>query len=138
LSLEPALPFEFLVKGTALSQQASSSSKEAWKAEIRLAAKVALPEDYWLLTEPLAVTIFIFPNAKLPGDVDNRAKPILDAMSRCVYIDDGLVERIVVQAFEPESIFPFDRPSEPLAAAMAADGPIVYVRITNDLHEELS
>jgi crossover junction endodeoxyribonuclease RusA len=97
-----------------------------------------LPEGYWLLTEALAVTIFIFPGAVMPGDVDNRVKPILDAMVHRVYSDDQLVERVVVQKFEPERVFAFQNPSEVLLTALEAEEPVVYLRITNDLHEELS
>lgn len=97
-----------------------------------------MPEGYWLLTEALAVTIFIFPNAIMQGDIDNRVKPILDAMTQCVYSDDVLVERVVVQKFEPGRIFPFQDPSERLAEALVADEPIVYIRITDNLHEGLS
>ena len=92
--------------------QASGRSRDAWKELIRQAARDALPEGCWLLTEALAVTIFIFPNAIMRGDVDNRVKPILDAMTQCVYSDDELVERVVVQKFEPKRIFPFQDPSE--------------------------
>jgi crossover junction endodeoxyribonuclease RusA len=105
--LEPKLPFEFLVQGTAISLQGSSDSKRAWKATIQEAARAAMPEGAWLLTDPIAVTLYIFPAAQMQGDVDNRVKPILDAMVRCVYIDDEIVERVVVQKFEPERIFAF-------------------------------
>src|SRR3546814_10125941 len=53
MSLEPPLPFEFVVSGTAMSSQASSASKETWKTRIRMAAREALPEDHWMLTAPL-------------------------------------------------------------------------------------
>ena len=42
-----------------------------------------------------------------------------------------------VQKFEPKRIFPFQDPSERLAEALEADEPIVYIRISNDLHEGL-
>lgn len=138
MPLEPDLPFEFVVRGTAISLQGSGPSKGAWKETIRDAARSALPEGYWLLTEAIAVTIFIFPGAAMRGDVDNRIKPILDAMVRCVYSDDELIERIVVQKFEPGRVFAFQNPTRALLTALEADEPVVYIRITNDLHEELS
>lgn len=138
MSLEPPLPLEFVVPGTAMSAQASSASKDAWKARIRAAARGALPEDHWMLTAPLAVTIYLFPDGPLAGDVDNRVKPILDAMTRFVYDDDRLIERIVVQKFEPGRVFPFQNPSASLLKALDADRPVLYVRLTDDLHAELS
>lgn len=65
-------------------------------------------------------------------------KPILDAMVRCVYSDDEIVERVVVQKFEPERIFAFQDPSAILLSALEAEEPVVYVRVTGDVHEELS
>ncbi|KQZ31535.1 hypothetical protein ASD47_16740 [Caulobacter sp. Root1472] len=134
----PELPFEFAVRVTAISLQGSGASKAAWKDAIREAARKALPEGSWLLTEPLAVTIFIFPGAVMQGDVDNRVKPILDAMVRCVYSDDEIVERVVVQKFEPGRVFAFQSPTDTLVSALEADEPIIYIRVTNDLHEELA
>src|SRR5690242_6571581 len=95
-----------------MSLQGSAKSKKAWKETIREAACAALPEGSWLLTEALAVTIFIFPGATMQGDIDNRVKPILDAMVRCVYSNDELVEPVVVQKFEPGKGFPFRSPTE--------------------------
>lgn len=139
MSLEPALPFEFIVHGTALSLQGSPQSKNAWKEQIREAAREILPEGAWLLTDPLAVTIFLFPNAMIQGDIDNRVKPILDAMVECVYSDDEIVERVVIpQKFEPGRIFAFENPSATLLGALEASEPVVYIRITDNIHEELS
>lgn len=138
IALEPDLPFEFIVPGTPLSLQASTDSKEAWKRTVAGFARAALPFGSWLLTDPLAVTIYIFPDGQLSGDIDNRVKPILDAMNRCVYDDDGLIERVVVQKFEPGKVFSFGNPSAILADALEAAKPVTYVRITSDLHEELS
>jgi crossover junction endodeoxyribonuclease RusA len=136
--LQPDLPFEFLVTGTAVSLGASGGARAQWQQTVRTAAKQALPECAWLLTDPLAVTIYVFPNARLSGDVDNRIKPILDAMGGSVYVDDEQVERIVVQKFEPGRLFPFGAPSAVLSAALEAVEPIVYIRVTNDLYEDLS
>jgi crossover junction endodeoxyribonuclease RusA len=136
--LQPDLPFEFLVTGTAVSLGASGGARAQWQQTVRTAAKQALPEGAWLLTDPLAVTIYVFPNARLSGDVDNRIKPILDAMGGSVYVDDEQVERIVVQKFEPGRLFPFGAPSAVLSAALEAVEPIVYIRVTNDPYEDLS
>lgn len=104
---------------------------------IQDAARAALPEGAWLLTDPIAVTLYIFPAAQMQGDIDNRVKPILDAMAKCVYIDDEIVERVVVQKFEPERIFAFEDPSPTLLSALEKQEPVVYIRISGDVHEEL-
>lgn len=43
-----------------------------------------------------------------------------------------------MQKFEPGRGFAFSAPSATLREALATDEPVVYVRITDDLHEELS
>ena len=138
MSLEPDLPFEFTVLGTAMSLVASTESKQAWKDTIRAAARAAQPEGAWLFTDPLAVTIYIFPGGVMRGDIDNRIKLILDALVRCVYSDDEIIERIVVQKFEPGRYFAFGNPTDKLLTALESTAPIVYIRISDDLHEELA
>ncbi|MFN4088122.1 MAG: RusA family crossover junction endodeoxyribonuclease [Alphaproteobacteria bacterium] len=137
MPFEPDLPLEFLVPGIALSLGASTTSRNAWKDRIRSSAQPSLPQDHWALTVPLAVTIYLFPDGPLAGDVDNRVKPILDALSRFIYVDDRVVERVVVQKFEPDSGFPFENPSPTLLKALHSDTPVVYLRLTDDLHGEL-
>ena len=72
------------------------------------------------------------------GDLDNIVKPILDAMARHIYIDDRQIHRILVQKFEPESVFTFIEPSERFAQALSGKRPVLYVRVSNDPFEELS
>ena len=72
------------------------------------------------------------------GDLDNRVKPILDALVGCAYRDDEIVERIVAQKFEPGRYFAFPNPTEVLLSALESDDPIVYIRLSGNLHEELA
>ena len=137
MSLEPSLPFEFLVEGIAFSQQASAHSREIWRETVALAARAALPEGSWLLPQALSATVFLFPAASIRGDLDNRVKPILDAMIGHVYRDDAQIERIVAQKFEPGRIFKY-RTTALLSRALASPMPVVYIRISDDLNEDLS
>jgi crossover junction endodeoxyribonuclease RusA len=77
-------------------------------------------------------------DAAMQGDVDNIVKPILDALSRHIYVDDGQVERIVVQKFEPGGVFVFRQPTNIFTEALGGQRPILYVRVSNDPFEELS
>lgn len=85
----------------------------------------------------MSVTIFYFPDGKMDGDIDNIIKPILDAMSAHIYIDDSQVERIVVQKFEPGNIFPFTSPSAKLEETLYRDRPILYIRVSDKPFEDL-
>lgn len=135
--MEPDLPFEFVVHGTAVSLQGSAAAIAAWKGLIREAARRALPEGSWLLGEPLSVTIFIFSDGRMQGDLDNRLKLILDAMVRCIYSDDDVIDRIVAQRFERRAVLHFNSPGAALIEALEAERPTVYIRVANDVVEDL-
>jgi crossover junction endodeoxyribonuclease RusA len=133
----PDIPIEFLVRGTAISAQGSAKSIETWKETVKAAGRAAVPDGAWALQNRVAVTIYYFPEGQMQGDVDNIVKPILDAMCRSIYVDDHQVERVVVQKFEPDNIFTFADPSPVLLDALAVDGATVYIRVTDNLYEEL-
>ena len=133
MPVEIEFPFEFIVEGTARSQQASAASKSAWKAQIYEAARPRLPEGWWATDKIVNITIYYFPDAEMDGDIDNIVKPILDAMSGPIYIDDRQVERVVVQKCEPQrledGIPAFSEPTVVLASAIQTAGPRVYIRV---------
>jgi crossover junction endodeoxyribonuclease RusA len=129
MSLEIQFPIEVIVPGVPLSFQASAQSRERWKKRIREAARTDLPEPYFAAQDPIRVTIYYFPDAPMEGDIDNIVKPILDSLSRFVYVDDNQVERVWVQKFEPGRLFTFRDPSPRLAAAIDTDGPRIYLQV---------
>ena len=135
--MTPELPIEFLVLGIPMSSQASSKSKQKWMANVSSSARAALPFNSSQLICPLAITIFIFPNGDMQGDLDNRAKPILDALIECVYDDDDQIDRLVMQRFRVDEYFRLTKPSNMLSAALEKAVPTVYVRVTDNLYEEL-
>lgn len=83
------------------------------------------------------MTIYYFPAEPMQGDVDNIVKLILDGMCRHVFVDDQQVERIVIQKFEPGSIFSFSKPAPLMIEAINGQKPILYIRVSNDPFEEL-
>ena len=131
-------PLEFIVQGTPVSHQAKrTESREQWKERVRDASTSVLPSPHFASDERLAVTLFYFPPETMQGDVDNIVKLVLDACSTHIYIDDWQVERVVVQKFEPEHPPVFLSPSDTLTKAMEGARPVLYVRISNDPHEDL-
>lgn len=125
-------PLEFLVQGTPRSLQSSSKAKEAWKSTIGKAARerIAVSRNFTFLDRrPLSVTIFYFPPAPMQGDVDNIVKPILDGMWGIVYPDDQVVERVIVQKFEPGVYVEFGTFTDALQRAVAANRPVLYVMV---------
>ncbi len=73
----------------------------------------------------------------MEGDIDNIVKLIVDALCHHIYLDDGQVERVVVQKFEPGNGFEFATPSEVLKRALGSPKPLVYIRISDDPFEDL-
>ena len=132
-------PIEFLVPGTSVSAQAKQArSRDDWKQRVRNASSDALPDDHWATEGRIAATLFFFPDQPMQGDVDNIVKLVLDALVRHIYLDDRQVERVVVQKFEPEHVFPFASPSARLKEALSGNKPVLYVRLSDDPFEELS
>jgi crossover junction endodeoxyribonuclease RusA len=131
-SLEIESPVEFLVEGVPLSLQSSRASLRAWKAAVRQAATGEREGSAWTLQGPIHVTIYYFPADRMLGDLDNIVKPILDAMSAAIYGDDGQVERLLVEKFEPERTFTVETRSATLASALERERPLLYVRVDDE------
>jgi crossover junction endodeoxyribonuclease RusA len=123
------LPLEFTVPGIPVSgQTASRRIKEGWKRAVTERAAVA-----WGRAEPrtddLALVVAMFASGGWRLDLDNMAKPILDAMTGLVWVDDRqLVDVHLVRKS-------FDQPvllqgvTQVLGNALAEPGPFVYLRV---------
>lgn len=134
---ETLYPLEISLQGVPVSLQTkSANNREAWKTRVR---KVALERrnttyELGLLDHrSLGVRIYYFPSAPMVGDIDNIVKPIMDGMIGVAYLDDRVVERVIVQKFEPEGGWEFLAPSEQLAIALDMEPPVVYIRVDDDL-----
>lgn len=139
MSVEIAFPFEFVVEGTPISAQtARPQSKREWQARIVDASREALPEGHFATGAPIGVTLYYFPAAPMPGDIDNIVKPILDATAHHIYLDDHQVERLVVQKFEPERDVRFSLPSAILVDALNRRRPTLYVRLSDNPLEDVT
>ena len=84
------LPFEFALEGPPVSQQARRQSRRrSWTQDVREAAK-----QEWGDSPPVgdAITAYIvYIYDRVPIDVDNIPKPILDALTGLIYSDDSQV-----------------------------------------------
>lgn len=137
--LEPDFPIEFLVEGTPVSLQTKRpEARTEWQTRVKDASRAVLPDGHWATRGRVAATLFYFPDTTMQGDIDNIVKPILDAPSKHIYVDDSQVELVVVQKFEPGNVFPFAAPLAVLEEALSRPKPVLYVRLSNDPFEELS
>jgi crossover junction endodeoxyribonuclease RusA len=136
---EISLPFpiEFVIRDTPRSHQSKNvRGKELWKKKVREVANAhmkTLREFFFIDDRPLAATIFYFPPTQMDGDVDNIVKLIIDGMIAVVYPSDHLIERIVVQKFEPGVEAIFHAPTPTLAQAIETEPPVIYIRLDDDL-----
>jgi hypothetical protein len=131
---ETLFPFEVFIEGVPRAPRAGSAGR--WKTAVGDAAQKRRQETYelgFLDDRPVAVTVYYFPDGAMDGDIDNILKPIIDALKGVAYLDDEIVERAVVQKFEPDVSWRFLSPSDRLAAALAMRPPIVYIRVDDDL-----
>jgi crossover junction endodeoxyribonuclease RusA len=130
-------PIEFIIRDTPRSHQSpNTKGKERWKRKVGTIAGThvkTLREFYFLDQRPLAATIFYFPPTEMEGDVDNIVKLIVDGMVAVIYPNDRLLERIIVQKFEPEVEFVFQSLTPALEEAVETDPPVIYIRIDDDL-----
>ncbi len=88
----------------------ASNSKE-WKESVFAVARVLADRQGWRMRkrhEPVQVAIFIHPRATKkgeaplrPGDADNHAKAILDALQGVLYEDDQAVRPLLVDFAPP-------------------------------------
>jgi Holliday junction resolvase RusA-like endonuclease len=84
-----------------------------------------LRDLYYLDGRVLAATIFYFPSVPMEGDVDNIVKLIIDGMVSVIYSDDWLLERVVVQKFEPGVEFVMHSLTPILEEAIRTEPPVI-------------
>ena len=131
-------PIEFLIWDTPRSHQsANTRAKERWRRQVHeIAASHArmLGDLHYIDERPLALTLLYFPPAPMDGDIDNIVKLIADGMVSVFYPDDRVLERIVVQKFEPGVPAVFRTPTATLEqAASTRTRPVLYIRLDDDL-----
>lgn len=130
-------PIEFVINDTPRSHQSrNATAKESWKEQVKQFAKQHvenLRKLYFLDERPLAITIFYFPPAVMQGDVDNIVKLILDGMISVIYLNDRVIERVLVQKFEPGIDMDFKPVSPILGQAVESEPPMIYIRVDDDL-----
>ena len=130
--IEIHFPFEFFIEGTPIASSNMGNSKKEWIELVKTSYKLLLPEDHWVSSDIVYVTILYFPDAPMQGDIDNIVKWIVDAMRKSIYIDDRQVERVIVQKFEPGRDASFADPTDTLSVALDMDRPIVYIRVDDE------
>ena len=132
------LPFEFVVPGIPVSQQARRKERlRAWKTFVRTHAGARWPRHDSPLNVPLKITLVYYYDS-VALDTDNILKPIQDALIGLVYTDDRQVTDISVRSTNISGSFRVRGMSPILAEGFCSKKEFLYVRIDPAPdHEEL-
>ncbi|WP_176739232.1 RusA family crossover junction endodeoxyribonuclease [Micromonospora matsumotoense] len=123
-----SLPWDFWVPGVPASVQASSVTRQRWKAKVAASATGAWPAGEQPLTDKIQIHITYYHDSA-PLDVDNMIKPIQDALCEIVYVDDNQLTdthghlRDINAAYRVKGMTPAQ------ADGFVSNGPFVHIRI---------
>jgi hypothetical protein len=131
------LPFEFVIDGPPISQQARRRERvREWRDQVRAIAEKHWPSGELPVTEPVMLTITYFYD-RVAIDVDNIPKPISDAMKGLVYLDDEQMTDILCRKRNLNSVLRVDNPSEILAEGFSRDNEFLYIVVDAAPNQEV-
>lgn len=131
------LPFEFVIDGPPVSQQARRRERiREWRDQVRAIAEKQWPSEELPVTEPVMLTITYFYD-KVAMDVDNIPKPISDAMKGLVYLDDEQMTDILCRKRNLSSVLRVDNPSEILAEGFSRGNEFLYIIVDTAPNQEV-
>jgi Holliday junction resolvase RusA-like endonuclease len=137
LVLKLALPFEFVIDGPPVSQQARRREKvRQWRDEVRKAAKQNWPAGELPIAEPVMLTITYF-YVGVVMDVDNIPKPISDALQGLIYADDELVTDVLCRKRDRNTVFRIKNPSSVLADRLSRGKEFLYIVVDKAPDQEV-
>ena len=123
------LPFEFVVEGPPVSQQTRRRRRvPAWKSVVHAGAAQRWPSEDPPVEQEITVEITHFFEGA-PADVDNIAKPILDAIKGLVYVDDWQITDLVSRRRPLRGPYIADPVSAALGEGIALDKEFLHIRI---------
>ena len=121
------MPISFWVKG--VPRSLAAQKKEAYTNLIQEAARSVLKKPLQSPRIDIEI-VFAAKDRNLRADVDNVAKPILDALKDIVYQDDKQVRSVRIVAFPLDDAFklPGNATQETFARLLKAEEFMVVVR----------
>lgn len=131
------LPFEFVIEGPPVSQQTRRRARlRAWVAEVRRVAEQDWPTGALPASGPIKVTVTYLYDFDA-RDVDNLAKPILDALKGLAFLDDAQVTDLTSRKRNLANDLRVESPSPVLAAGLDLGTQFLHVRIEQTSDQEL-
>ena len=131
------IPFEFVIAGPPVSQQARNPDlREQWKERLQDAARQgwdAAPP----VAEPVSVAItYFFDHAQL--DVDNIPKPILDALQGIVYVDDAQVFDLLCRKRDLNDVLDIPDPPPELTGYLGGKEQVLHISFAESPSPEVT
>ena len=127
--LEHLPVIEFCVSGQPVSAQTRRlQALQTWMRRVSDAGHVRWPGGQTPLEGDLVARITFYSDRRI-GDVDNLAKPILDALQAIVYADDRQVSDVLANRRDINARFRIRHISLPLAEAFSKGEQFVHIRV---------
>jgi Holliday junction resolvase RusA-like endonuclease len=131
------LPFEFVVDGPPVSQQARRRARvRRWTEEVRRSAAQDWPVGEFPEMGPIMLTIIYFYDA-VEVDVDNILKPILDALKGLLYMDDNQIADILCRKRNLNSNLRIENPSSMLVDRFSRGKEFLYIVVEQAPDQEV-
>ena len=125
-----SLPFEFVVAGAPVSQQARRRQLvREWSDEVQRAARPRWGEAAPVGGDVMVAITYFFDGDSL--DVDNMPKPILDALKDTIYADDAQVTDLLCRKRDIKEDPGIDSPSGILLETLVQGDQFLHVAVTN-------
>lgn len=134
------LPFEFIIDGPPVSQQARPRTRlQDWKRLVHGEASKRWPSGGLPVTARVRITVVYYHDGpSVSIDDDNMVKPIRDALNGLVYQDDNLIVDTRIRKTDLNGSFKARGMSPVLAEGFIRDREFIYVRVEEALdHEEI-
>ena len=131
------LPFEFVVDGPPVSQQARRRARvRRWTEEVRRSAAQDWPVGEFPEMGPIMLTIIYFYDT-VEIDVDNILKPILDALKGLLYMDDNQITDILCRKRNFNSNLRIENPSSMLVDRFSRGKEFLYIVVEQAPDQEV-
>ncbi len=132
------MPFEFVIDGLPVSQQARRRCRvRNWARTVRDAAKQDWDTEPPFTGEVMVSITCFFEDVSL-FDVDNIPKPILDALKGLVYSNDKQVSDLLCRKRGLNGDLRIQNPSPLLLETLGHSQQFLHIVVTNALSQEVS
>ena len=131
------LPFEFIINGPPVSQQARRRKRvHEWIEEVKSVAAQYWPVEEFPVTGPVMLTITYFYDS-VSMDVDNIPKPISDALEGLVYFNDNQITDVLCRKRNLNSDFRVENPSDLLAEGFSRGNQFLPILVEDAPDQEV-